>query len=186
MLLGKNPLCAEGSACEQTEYIYNEDDGTNSNDPLMDANLGEMPTLTIGGIEFTGDSLDFGLIFNNPDAIRQLLVEGGVGEEMINQLTDEQLLELTAGLRETAEQAQQAQSELIDVYNFGGLSGNSSPNSPVSSEDNQQNTEETGTSGLDVDYIRKMLVEGGIPKEFLNNISDEEILNYFNEMQAGI
>lgn len=156
-----NPNCKEGSGCEA--------DATLVTQKTTSTISGSEPSVTIGGVTFSGDTADLGQIFSDPQKIRQLLVESGMTEEAVSAFTDQELLAQTASYRQTAIKAKDAQNQLINM--FGSASNSSSSSQAVN---------QTGdiTESNNPQEVRKFLLQNGVPQETLDKISDEEILNY--------
>ena len=160
-----NPNCKEGNSCD---YSLTAQDTASTS-------LGSSPTITIGGVTFSGDTADLGQIFNDPQKIRTLLKESGMAEEAVNAFSDEELLAQTAEYRQTAIKAKDAQDQLVNMFNSAQSS---------STSENLNTNSQTSTQVGDISQsnnpqeIRKFLLQNGVPQETLDNISDADILKY--------
>jgi len=170
VLKGTNPLCGEGKDCG-IDLLGDSQGGAG----IINVNMPK-PTLNIAGIETDGELIDLRLIFDDPEKIRLLLIEGGIGEDEIGQLSDEELLEATKSYREMAEQGANAEEQLEALY------------SGVKAESEDETGKEK-VSGVvvepsdDIASIRNTLLQSGIPADVLDQISDDQILEYLKENQ---
>jgi hypothetical protein len=171
VLRGSSPICAEGADCgaDITQEVSSD------SEVIVSA---EKPSLTIAGIEAGDQLVDLRLIFNDPEKIRLLLIESGVSEEEINQLSDAELLEATKSYREMAEQGSNTQEQLEAIYN--GVSNNSVSTNETIVEDTST---KDATAISDIATLRNTLIQNGIPADVLAQISDEQIVAYFEQSQ---
>lgn len=133
---GTNPLCPEGETCGVL------------NQPVVPAdelveNLLLQPPLDEAATDPGGQ-------------LRQLLRSEGVGEEVLSQYTDEELLTLY-------QQVTVSQGTDVDLQNL--------------SEDDLVLDED-----MSPEEIRELLLQGGVEQEVLDQISDDELLDIFNEV----
>ena len=165
ILLGNNPLCPEGEDCGVDISEDSQEVGAESGINIP------KPSLTIAGIDADEELVDLRLIFNDPEKIRLLLIESGIGEDELNNFTDEMLLESTKSYRETAEQGADTQSQLEAIYNEVS---NTSEETPGTTE---------VESVDDIESIRNALIQNGIPADVLEQISDDQIMEYLEQNQ---
>lgn len=161
-----NPNCKEGSSCD---YSLTSQDTANTS-------LDSSPTITIGGVTFSGDTADLGQIFSDPQKIRILLKESGMAEEAVNAFSDEELLAQTVEYRQTAVKAKDAENQLVNMFNSVTKTSSTVDNTGS----NAQGSTQTGdiTQSTNPQEIRKFLLQNGVPQETLDKISDADILKY--------
>lgn len=152
---GDNPNCPKGQTCGFAVTTNNEAGlNTSSTDTNQLLNNALLPD-TFGGL--TG--LEQGLLDGSLDAasLRSLLEQNGAGQDLLNQISDEDLEGLYKSTLGRAED--------------GGLLDNG--NNSLQSLGDIQN--------LSVDQIRQMMVEGGLSAEEVANLSDDEVQTIFQQ-----
>jgi len=143
---GKDCMTAEGGTSSGSSSPSASSDLTNSN--LTNSNL-------------TNTNIDLELLGGQatPEAIRQAMRQAGVGDEILNKIDDETLMEI---YQETLKET------------------------PIPSDLNINTNANTNTSGIDVsnlstEEIREVLRQAGVEEEVLQSLDDETLRKIFEE-----
>jgi len=175
ILLGSNPLCPEGEDC--TTDIAVIDQG------LAPVITEQKPSLTIAGLDAGDELVDLRQVFNNPERIRMLLLENGITENELDQISDDMLLEATEKYRFMAEQGANTQEQLEAIYNGVGVIPEESGLENIITQDVNLDKDNLTDEQVEINNIRNTLIQNGIPAEVLEQISDEQILEYLEQNQ---
>lgn len=149
--MGRDPLCPGGTCAPS---------------PTTDGDQSSVPTFqnfpTVAGMRL------------DVDFLRQLLIQAGAPADLVNEVSDSELLVIYQEvLAENPELANQL-GEIAGTPTSGGLT----PFNPVGQVDFQVNTIED-LQNLSADQIRYLLIQEGAPESMLNQISDEQLRQMF-------
>ncbi len=160
-----NPNCPEGKDCAGTseglETASSADTGNENNNIL--SNVFNLNSGSLGGVTFdsTQDIQDF-LAKMSPEEIRSMLISQGVSKDVVDQMTDEQIKQL---LSETIKEATSSGALAGIIPETGGTATeNSNP-----------------FAGMTPEEIRAALIEQGVPKSDLDQLTDDQINQMLDE-----
>lgn len=151
--LGENPTCPKGKTCGFAGDTQTATSQGTASTSQINLNLGPLSQQVT-----SLDTLEQNLIDGSldPEGLRNLLRENGAPEEALQQVTDEQLQELyTSALSQAQEGG--FLNEQGGVNTFGGF------------------------ENLSVQEIRELMAEGGLDAESLSQLSDEEVIEIYNQ-----
>lgn len=149
ILQGKNPLCAEGAACDKQSF-----------DSLPIQNLESW----VKSIE-QGEMENFNIeeVFQNPEQIRLLLLSSGVEKELLDSLSDEELLYISQ-----------------EIFNSDDFKEAMNLQVVVHDNDKPVNKEEAFSNPT---LLREMMLNSGyVDKEALDKLTDEEVKKAAEQM----
>lgn len=142
---GNDPNCPAGKDCMRTEGVPS---GTGSISPLVNSPLANIDL----GI-FRGET--------NPEAVRNLLRQSGVSDEILSKIDDKTLMEIY-------------QETLKETPLPPELNATLNTNTNV-------NTNQMNLSNLSPDQIRALLRQAGVEEELLQSLDDETLRKIFEE-----
>ena len=157
---GQDPNCPEGKDCGQFKSINSDNSQVRNDSPLFDEN-----TLNLDQVNEASNnagSIDSQLLKGNISAqeLRALLEKNGAPKEMLSQLDDATLLEIY-------KESLASTSGAVNINSQGAV---------VPSND-----ELDRLKSLSADEIRQLMIESGGSEEQLNQLSDDEIKEIFNQ-----
>ncbi|MFH1089811.1 MAG: hypothetical protein V1716_05320 [Candidatus Uhrbacteria bacterium] len=160
-----NPNCPEGKDCagaSVSSEIFSSDDSGNESSNIL-SNVFNLGSSDLSGVTFesTQDIQDF-LAKMNPEEIRSMLISQGVSKEIVDQMTDEQIKQL---LEETIKEA--TASGALD--------------SILPETDGTAATNPNPFAGMSSEEIRAALIEQGVPKSDLDQLTDDQINQMLDE-----
>jgi len=164
-----NPNCPEGKDCAgasvSSETISGADTGNEGSNIL--SSVFNLSSGSLGGVTFdsTQDIQDF-LAKMSPEEIRSMLISQGVSKDVVDQMTDEQIKQL---LSETIKEA--AASGALDEIIPEGSDSTSSATTGGTNP----------FAGMTSEEIRAALIEQGVPKSDLDQLTDDQINQMLNE-----
>lgn len=148
---GENPICAKGQDCSIASVPPNTDITTD------DSSVEQILTQ------------DEGLDLDDPEKLRQQLIEAGMSKEDLDQVSDEDLIAIAKDAAKEAES--EVQQSVGDDVSYTGVT--------TTTQEAQKDVKD-----ITADELRQALLDQGMDKLALDQFTDEELLSQFQQIAS--